>query len=208
MHICAKNKFSICSSGKILSVSFVVLYKIDPMEPFFINLLQQAIQIVFLLGAALVAIWFYFSIRQKQTENHPVIHPEQKSDAGAITTLRLQACERLILFLERIRPNSLILRVHTSDMTAPQLQAALIRTVREEFEYNLSQQLYLSKNVWEQIRNAKEETIRQINSAVSNLKENGSARDLAAAILQISLSQERTPVNQAIEAIKQEVNRY
>ncbi|MBN1198054.1 MAG: hypothetical protein JXA23_01790 [Bacteroidales bacterium] len=177
------------------------------MEPFFINLLQQAVNVFLLLGAALVAIWFYFRIRRKLTENPQVIHPEQNSDAGAILTLRLQACERLILFLERIRPNSLILRVHTSDMTASQLQAALIRTIREEFEYNLSQQLYLSTNAWEQIRNAKEETITQVNAAASTLKEDGSARDLAAAILQLSLRQEWAPVSQAIEEIKQEMNR-
>lgn len=174
------------------------------MESFLVGTLQLLLQALFLLGAVLIAIWFYFRIRMKQPECRSAIHPDQPGEKEVICTLRLQAAERLILFLERIAPNSLILRVHTPDMTASQLQSALIRTVREEFEYNLSQQLYLSTKTWELVRNAKEEIIRQINVAASSLKADASARDLAGAILQLSLSQERSQVLMAIEAIKLE----
>ncbi len=175
------------------------------MDSFFIDTLQLFLQILFLLAAILIAIWFYFRIRPKSKESELRNLQESSSEKEVVSTLRLQACERLVLFLERIAPNNLILRVNSPDMTASQLQATLIRTVREEFEYNLSQQLYLSTQTWELIRNAKEETIRQINVAASDLKEGGSARDLAGAVLNLSLSQERAPVTIAIEAIKGEI---
>ena len=175
------------------------------MESFFVDLVKLFLQILFLLGAVLVAIWFYFRIRPKTAEVSAVGQADGGNRTEVIITLRLQASERLILFLERITPNNLILRVHTPDMTASQLQAALIRTVREEFEYNLSQQLYLTTKTWELIRSAKEEIIRQINRAASGLKEEGSARDLAGIILQHSLDQEWSPVSTAIEAIKREI---
>lgn len=175
------------------------------MEAFLFDLLKIFLQALFFLGLVMISIWFYF--RMKPAPRAPVTAaaPEPSSGKETSLTLKLQACERLILFLERITPNHLILRVMTPDMTALQLQGALTRTVREEFEYNLSQQLYLSTKTWDMVRNAKEETIRLINTAASEMKEGSTARDLAGTILQIDLKQERSPVTQAIEAIKREV---
>ncbi|TSA29194.1 MAG: hypothetical protein D4R67_02415 [Bacteroidetes bacterium] len=175
------------------------------MESFLVDLLNIFVLSVFLLGVILVAIWFYFRIRPKQVTGLSAARPVEEHGKEVIMTLKLQACERLILFLERITPNNLILRIHDPDMTASQLHASLIRTVREEFDYNLSQQLYVTKTTWEKIRNAKEETISQLNRAASTLKEEGTPRDLAAAILQFSVGQERSPIAVAIEAIKQEI---
>jgi len=174
------------------------------MEAFFFDLIKIFLQALFFLILVLTSIWFYFKIRPKSQETQLKDLQESSGKKEIVSTLRLQACERLILFLERITPNNLILRVHATDMTASQLHAALIRTVREEFEYNLSQQLYLSTQTWELIRNAKEDTIRQINAAASDLKVGGSARDLAGIVLNLSLSQDRAPVSIAIEAVKKE----
>ncbi len=175
------------------------------MDSLIIELIRIFLQALFFLGLVLIAIWFYFRIRPKPTQELTVDQSAATTGKEVVLTLRLQACERLVLFLERITPHNLILRVHGPDMTAAQLQASLIRTVREEFEYNLSQQLYIKSQTWELIRSAKEETIRQINMAGSNLKEGGSSRDLAGALLQLSLSQEISPVTTAIEAVKQEI---
>lgn len=176
------------------------------MEILTFDLIKIFLQALFFLAVVLIAIWFYFRINPKQLVKGSLPMESPAGEKDVLNTLRLQACERLILFLERIAPNNLILRVNTPDMTASQLQAALIRTIREEFEYNLSQQLYLSANTWELIRSAKEEAIRQINLAATDLKTGGSALDLAGAILQISLAQERSSVTGAIEAIKREIN--
>ena len=141
------------------------------MDSFIYDLIKIFLQALFFLAVILISIWFYFRILQKRAGEASSGQPETGIKNEVVTTLKLQACERLILFLERITLNSLILRVLTSDMKVAHAQSAMIRTVRAEFEYNQSQQLYVSAATWEKIRNAKEETIRLINAATSTLSE-------------------------------------
>ena len=175
------------------------------MDTIFPDLLRSFMQVLFLLGLVVASIWFWFRLRSVQQKQSPAITPPTE-DKKIIITLKLQACERLILLLERINPSNLILRVHSTEMTAAQLQAALIRSVREEYDYNLSQQLYITSKTWELIRNAKEETIHLINTAASKQGENFTSRELAGNILQLNLARETAPVTIAIEALKREIN--
>ena len=172
------------------------------MDSSVFDLIIIFLQALFFLALVLVSIWFYFRLKNKQVSSLPQTAGD---DRKLLLSVKLQASERLILFLERISANSLILRVPVSDLSVPQAQSALIRTVREEFEYNQSQQLYVSAQTWEKIRNAKEETIRQINTAASTLKEDATSRDLASAVLQLSLADKVSTVTLAIEAIKNEI---
>ena len=71
-----------------------------------------------------------------------------------VTPVRLQAYERVVLFLERITPESLIMRTARPDMTAQQMQSALVTSVRSEYEHNLSQQIYMTGEAWEMVKNA------------------------------------------------------
>ena len=75
-------------------------------------------------------------------------------NSRTVTPIKLQAYERIVLFLERISLESLLVRVSSSDMTASQLHSALLNTIRSEFEHNLSQQIYMSQQAWEVVRNA------------------------------------------------------
>src|SRR5664280_2340373 len=65
-------------------------------------------------------------------------------NSRTVTPIKLQAYERIVLFLERISLESLLVRVSSADMTAKQLHSALLNAIRSEFEHNLSQQIYLS----------------------------------------------------------------
>jgi hypothetical protein len=167
----------------------------------FLRLLLILFTISLLLGAVLIVIQFYFARFGKpggpdlKLEDHRIILP-----------LRLQAYERLILFLERILPNNLVLRINRPEMDAYQLQTNLIRTIREEFEYNLSQQLYVSSRSWELIKNAKEEMIKMINIAAGRVNESAPSAELARIIFELSLENDKPlPVSTAIEAIKKEI---
>ena len=82
----------------------------------------------------------------------------KKDERKVITPIRLQAYERSTLFLERISPEALIPRVHKNGMSARQLQQEMLNDVRREFDHNLSQQMYMSDQVWMVIKKAKEET--------------------------------------------------
>lgn len=127
------------------------------------------------------------------------------TNQNAITPIRLQAYERIILLLERISPGSLIVRVALPGMSANQLQAALIQNIRDEFEHNLSQQIYLSSTAWDFTRNAKEEMIKLVNFAAARLNDTATVTDLGSVIIELAMQKDKLPVNIAIEYIKKEV---
>ncbi len=99
-------------------------------------------------------------------------------NAKTVTPIKLQAYERIVLFLERISMESLLLRVSMSDMSAEQLHSALLTTIRSEFEHNLSQQIYMSPQAWEVVKNARSNTIKIINSESEKIKGSASAIEL------------------------------
>ena len=121
--------------------------------------------------------------------------------------LKLQAFERLILFLERISPNSLLVRVHRGGMAASQLQQELVSTIRAEFEHNLSQQIYVSEQAWEEVKDAKEEMIRIINNAFSHVGANSSGIQMSSQIFEQVLKMENVPTQKAIDFIKSEAKK-
>jgi hypothetical protein len=121
--------------------------------------------------------------------------------------LKLQAMERLVLFLERISPNSLLVRVHRGGMSAAQLQSELVMTIRAEFEHNHSQQIYVSEEAWEEVKDAKEEIIRIINNAFSHVGPNASSIQMSAQIFEQVLNMENVPSQKAIDFIKLEAKK-
>jgi hypothetical protein len=122
-----------------------------------------------------------------------------------ITPIRLQAYERLVLFLERISPESLVMRIHKTDMTAVQMQSVLLQNVREEFEHNLSQQVYVSSQAWEVIRTAREDIIKIVNTAAAKLNDNATATDLSQKIFELSLTENKLVIKSALEFLKNEI---
>jgi hypothetical protein len=121
--------------------------------------------------------------------------------------LKLQAYERLVLFLERISPNALLVRVHRGGMAASQLQSELVITVRTEFEHNLSQQIYVSQQAWDEIKDAKEEIIRIINNAFSHVGANASGIQMSSQIFEQVLNMENLPNQKAIDFLKSEAKK-
>lgn len=121
--------------------------------------------------------------------------------------LKLQAFERLILFLERISPNSLLVRVHRGGMSASQLQSELVSTIRAEFEHNLSQQIYVSEQAWEEVKDGKEEMIRIINNAFGHAGSNATGIQMSSQIFEQVLKMENVPTQKAVDFIKSEARK-
>lgn len=119
--------------------------------------------------------------------------------------LRLQAYERLILLMERISPESVIVRVNKRGMFASDLQNALLGNIRAEWEHNLSQQLYVSNEAWEMVKNAKENVVKLINICSEKVAPNDSSFDLSKKILETYAELEINPTSLAIEFLKKEV---
>lgn len=150
------------------------------------------------------ALYFVMN-RFLDTEHRKQLAVLKKENISITTPLRLQAYERFILFLERIVLDKLILRVNRAGMDAKFLQAALLKTVEEEFNHNLTQQLYVSVATWETVKQVKEETIKIINIAGANLPENAKGADLAKNIFEILTSLEKQPAQFAILTLKKEI---
>ncbi len=172
------------------------------MEVFLFSLLKIIVTVGLLLVSALVVLRYYFSHKKQ-----PVQLQAQGEEQRIILPLRLQACERIVLFLDRIAVNNLIMRINRPEMNALQLQAALVGAIREEFEYNLSQQLYLSTKTWELVRNAKEETIRLINTASMKMPENAPSSEMVRVLLEMILAEKKSAVDIALEEVKREIQK-
>jgi hypothetical protein len=128
-------------------------------------------------------------------------------NSRTVTPIKLQAYERIILFLERISLESLLLRVSVQDMTAQQLHSAMLNAVRSEFEHNLSQQIYMSQQAWEVVRNARSNMIKIINSEAEKLPPDSSSMTLSKKLLEKIIELEQEPTRAAIDFVKAEIGR-
>jgi hypothetical protein len=128
-------------------------------------------------------------------------------NSRTITPIKLQAYERIVLFLERISLESLIVRTNSQGMSAAQLHTALLNNIRSEFEHNLSQQIYMSQQAWEVVKNARSNTIKIINTEFEKAAENTTSLELSRKLLERLMEIEKEPTKAAIEYIKNEVAR-
>jgi len=146
---------------------------------------------------------YYFMDKRSQTNSNPSTTP--KDQTNVLLPLKIQALERMVLFLERISLNNVVPRLNDSSLTAKEFQYVLCNEINQEFEHNMSQQLYIPSNTWNMIVLAKDQTIQQIIQSSQTLAADAKARDLAIAILNQTISdKDMTPSAQAIELVKAE----
>jgi hypothetical protein len=143
-------------------------------------------QLVFFIAPALLVAVSVYIVLQKMLKNDEAQRnfKLQKASRQVTITIRLQAYERLILFLERISPASLVVRVHQQNMGSQNLHLLLLSVVREEFEHNLSQQLYVSNDAWETVKTAKESVAMHINESAAKINAENSSIELARLIVE------------------------
>lgn len=119
--------------------------------------MHWAVQIVLIvLPVATMCAGTYFLVKSFfDNESKSRMMELKKGNRELITPVRLQAYERVTLFLDRISPNSLVMRTYKAGMTGRMLQGELIKSIRSEFEHNMSQQIYMSNQAWELVKNSK-----------------------------------------------------
>ena len=168
----------------------------------FIEILKIILPATAVFFAAFLIVKRFLDNDQQRRE-----HDVKKSNQALITPLRLQAYERVVLFLERIHPNTMVVRVNKNNFTAQQLHSELIKTIKSEYEHNLSQQIYISHGAWELVKTTKEEITKLVNISATKVKQDGPGNDLAMMILNITANLgKKLPNDVALEFIKKEVN--
>lgn len=152
-------------------------------------------------AAAFLLVQKFLANEQKRRE-----HELKKASSSAITPLKIQAYERIVIFLERIHPNTLVVRVNKHGMNSQQLHQELVKAIKTEYEHNLSQQIYVSHNVWELVKTAKEEIIKLVNISSTKVPAENSSNDLAMMVLNITANVDKKMPNEvALEYIKKEI---
>lgn len=148
------------------------------------NLLFIAVIFALLIAGALV---FLFLKQRKELKL-----AQQAADKGLVAgggaesrQLQLQAYERLLLLTDRIALHNLIQRLNTPGLSARDMQLLLIQSIRQEFEHNVTQQLYVSPEAWDAVRNFKDQNMLIINQIGSFLPEDASGADLNKHLLDL-----------------------
>lgn len=109
--------------------------------------------------------------------------------------LKLQAYERLVLLCERISLPNLISRTAEPALSAREMQFMLVENIKQEFEYNTSQQIYVSQVAWEAVRNLRDQTLLIINSIGRTLPTEAVARDLNKGLLEAIMAEDNAALH-------------
>lgn len=120
---------------------------------------------------------------------------------------RLHAYERMTLFLERMAPQNLLIRLNTGTFSSRDFHQMLLAEIRNEYNHNVSQQIYIGEEVWELIKNAKEDLIVTINDAATEVHPESTSLELAKKILEKTISKAADPVGHALSELKREIQR-
>ena len=123
--------------------------------------------------------------------------------------MRLQAYERLVLLAERISLPGLISRIGPLDVSAKEMQLLLLQTIRQEFDHNVSQQIYVSAEAWDAVRNLKEQNMLVINQVASFLPEEASASQLNKSLLDLLIQSPKASLHNLVsEALSYEAKQW
>lgn len=170
------------------------------------NGLIEILKIILPAGAVFAAAYFLVN-RFIGNEQNRREFELKKAAQSLVTPVKIQAYERIVIFLERIHPNTLVVRVNKHGMTAQVLHQELIKAIKSEYDHNLSQQIYMSHNAWELVKNSKEEVLKLINISATKVPHDANSNDLAMMVLNITSNlDKRLPSEIALEYVKKEIS--
>lgn len=164
--------------------------------------------VVLVILPALVVFGIVYFLMKAYFDNQLRLRMLENRDANAETSrpLKLQAYERLMLFCERVSLPNLIMRIHSSDMNAKDLKSALVIAIQQEFEYNLSQQLYVSDKLWQIVKLAKNQLIEIVTHVGTKVPPKASADEFSQQLVLFIESQKKDPIETAKTAVKKEAS--
>lgn len=162
--------------------------------------------LVYLAPSLLVFFTTWFLVRRfLQRETTLKLMEVKAGQQKEMIPLRLQAYERLAIYLERISPNVLLLNQYEHGLTVLEFQQRMLIMIRDEFEHNYAQQIYVTAPLWTVIRKAKDEVARQVIMSASALEGDAPAYQLSQKIVDSIIDNEDYPTQRALTILKAEV---
>lgn len=158
-------------------------------------------------GIVIVVVAYYMVRNDIMTYLSSRKSATASEDKSSLLNLRLQAHERMIIFVDRINPSNLLLRLHQQGIEVATLQLMAVNEIKTEYQHNITQQLYLEAPTWNVIRQLKDDTIAMINNGVANLPAEASGLELSKKVLHHMSKINENPYELTIGLIKQDVRR-
>lgn len=163
---------------------------------------MDSYSLLIIVFGVIILLGGFLMMKNGRFSQNPVNNDKNRE---IIVPLRLQAYERLCLYLERITPDNLILRIAGQCDSALELQQRALLEIREEFNHNLAQQIYISPATWEAVKNARDEVMALINQTASAVSPNDSALALGKKIMETHAQSEHSITAPVIYTLKKEI---
>lgn len=152
--------------------------------------------IILAVAAGYAVIYTILVLKKKDDKPKPV-----NANSAVNSQMQLQAYERLILLADRIALPNLIARVGKQNMSAREMQQTLVQNIREEFEYNITQQIYVSADAWTAVKNLKDQNMLIVNQFANTLPPNATGLDLNKTLLQFLMNDKKGNLHEVVSEV-------
>lgn len=152
--------------------------------------------IILAVAAGYAVIYTLLVLKKKDNNPKPV-----NANSAVNSQMQLQAYERLILLADRIALPNLIARVGKQNMSAREMQQTLVQNIREEFEYNITQQIYVSADAWTAVKNLKDQNMLIVNQFANTLPPNATGLDLNKMLLQFLMNDKKGNLHEVVSEV-------
>ncbi|WP_289054665.1 hypothetical protein [Carboxylicivirga marina] len=169
-----------------------------------INELLKIAAVVLLIALPLLILirWFFkHNLKLKELELANSTYKE-------LIPTRLQAYERLAILLERISPETIVIRENKQGLSSLQFQKQLLQIIRQEFEHNFAMQIYLPAKTWDAIIKARDEVVKLINTSAAETQANAPSMELSRIILEKGINDTNFYIKKAKEVLKKDIQLY
>lgn len=160
--------------------------------------------ILLLVATAIVVVVYFFLNKQGEKEVRYLQGELKKQRQEYFLPTRLEAYQRAILLMERIHPNSLVMRLHNPGLPARALQLEFVKSIRDEYNHNVAQQLFVSPEAWQMVKNSKEDIIKLINAAGEQMQATSTGLDLSSKIFEMLAQLNQLSSEVTVEYLKRE----
>jgi len=159
------------------------------------NLLPFLLDILKYTFAGVGVVWVAFYLVKPYLERDEKIQllEFRKAVSNQTLPLRLQAYERLVLFIERINPENMLIRLNATAYSAKELNILIMEDLRSEYQHNITQQIYVSTRAWGVVKNIKDDTLTMVSNALKTLPETATGLELSKTILGFLSQVENNP---------------
>jgi hypothetical protein len=160
--------------------------------------------------AGLGVVWLAFYLIRPyldRSENLQMVELK-RTISGQTLPLRLQAYERVVLFVDRVNPGNMLIRLNATAYSAAELHNRMVNEIREEYQHNVTQQIYVSARAWAVVKRVKDDTLSIANNVIKGIPADASGLDFSRVLLAHLAQLEDNPYDIALNLIRQDMEGF